>query len=251
MSRNAGARRCAEDPREEPFSCRRRWAVTAASRAWGPTPVGTVTGMTPASFPSRPAVVVDRPETGTEMTTRVKGSLREASRRPTAPVTATSTRSLSVTPAECARSRSAPTLQSTTSMRRRGPVGANRLPGGTVLIPRRPSSRAPPVISRRVSGRVASRCQRRVQASWASARRGGAGCGGVGCPDRPGRAKGPDRLGSAMAARTASPPIPSARAWWSTRTRAAVRPSGRTTMRARHSGRSRGNRRRTASIAAA
>ena len=196
---------------EAPAFPARTEAATPARR-WPTCPVvgtGTSSGLTrlPSSWDSP-----RRPETGTVMTKESMCSPRPASTLPSAPDTATRTASLVVAPNRCAAARRSSYLVRTTMIRRFAPVGRMSeqpaIRGGWSPPPapmdaRR--SRHEPTTPRTAFAFLTS-------ASWSRLATGGGGCGKA--------APGTSDPGSTRLARTLSPPIPSARAWCRTTTRA-------------------------------
>ena len=118
--------------------------LMAASRDEASVLSGMRTGTTPTALPASAVPASRRALTGTDTTKVCRGSRRRRRSCPTAPLTATSTSSLSVTPSRDAPARTAARSASTTSTRRRAPVGRTRLVRPASLSRATPSSRAPP-----------------------------------------------------------------------------------------------------------
>ena len=193
------------------------------SRSSALRPAGTATGTTPTSLPS--SVPVARREIGTDTTSAGGRSPRSVRYCRSAPETADSTTSLTV----ASLRRRAVRSQSTTRTWRRKLVGWVMDVGASLPVPGERSSRRPASASRR------SGSANRSLRSNSPSRGGGTGAGGSG--------RGTP---SAKAASTASPPMPSASTWCTTRI-TAMRSPGRVTQPNRHNGQSGGRRAQTSS----
>ena len=161
------------------------------------------------------------------------GSPRRSSNVCRAPATAVRSTSLMVPPCRCAAARSASRSARATAKRRRGPVRC-RIEQATARGACTPPAAASDLGSSRHPARDRARPRSRDRnASAASRRRAGPGCGNA-------RA-GPRSAPSTRRARIASPPRPSARTWCSTSTSPTRPPRTPGTTAAVHSGRDRGS----------